>query len=90
MRHRAAAVASLSLVLLAPLAAGAQPATTPAAAPPPTYWTESPSATIPADIQRLARQYLVPGRQWSVAVLPKGMTLADAAALDKAAAQGGR
>ncbi|HKZ07284.1 MAG TPA: trypsin-like peptidase domain-containing protein [Methylomirabilota bacterium] len=54
MRHRAAAVASLSLVLLAPVAAGAQPATTPAASPPgPTYWTESASATIPADIQRL-------------------------------------
>ncbi|MGV7119945.1 M16 family metallopeptidase [Sphingopyxis sp. 550A] len=48
------------------------------------------SSITPADIQRLARQYLVPGRQWSVAVLPKGMTLADAAALDKAAAQGGR
>jgi serine protease Do len=54
MRHRAAAVASLSLVLLAPVAAGAQPATTPAATPPsPTYWTESPSGVVPADIQRL-------------------------------------
>jgi zinc protease len=48
------------------------------------------SSITPADIQRLARQYLVSDRQWSVAILPKGMTLADAAALDKAAAQGGR
>ncbi|HEX2814042.1 MAG TPA: insulinase family protein [Sphingopyxis sp.] len=48
------------------------------------------SSITPADIQRLARQYLVSERQWSVAILPKGMTLADAAALDKAAAQGGR
>lgn len=39
-----------------------------------------------ADVQRLAKQYLTPRRQWSLAILPKGMTLADAAALDVAAA----
>ncbi|MGN6291061.1 MAG: M16 family metallopeptidase [Sphingopyxis terrae] len=43
-----------------------------------------------ADIQRLARQYLVPGRKWSLAVLPKGMTLAQAAALDAGAIGGGK
>lgn len=43
------------------------------------------SSVTPADIQRLAKTYLVPDRQWSLAILPKGMTLADAAALDKAA-----
>lgn len=44
-----------------------------------------------ADIQRLARQYLSPDRQWSLAVLPKDMTLADAAALDSVpAVAGGR
>jgi zinc protease len=43
-----------------------------------------------ADIQRLARQYLVPGRKWSLAVLPKGMTLAQAAALDGGAIGGGK
>ena len=49
------------------------------------------SGITPADIQRLAREYLVPARQWSLAILPKGMTLADAAALDRAAAPtGGR
>ncbi len=50
------------------------------------------SSITAADIQRLARQYLAPGRQWSVAVLPKGMTLADAAALETApaAVAGGR
>ena len=32
------------------------------------------------DIQRLARQYLTPARQWSMAILPQGMTLADGAA----------
>lgn len=48
------------------------------------------SAVTSADIQRLARQYLVPERQWSLAILPKGMTLADAAALDAGVAQGGR
>ncbi|WP_374525529.1 M16 family metallopeptidase [Sphingopyxis sp.] len=51
------------------------------------------SSVTPADIQRLAKAYLVPARQWSLAILPKGMTLAGAAALDKAAstaAAGGR
>lgn len=50
------------------------------------------SAVTAADIQRLARQYLSPDRQWSLAILPKGMTLADAAALDveKGAPAGGR
>ncbi|MBA3942773.1 MAG: insulinase family protein, partial [Sphingopyxis sp.] len=49
------------------------------------------SSITAADIQRLARQYLAPGRQWSVAVLPKGMTLADARALGAAqGAAGGR
>ncbi|WP_432767906.1 MAG: insulinase family protein [Sphingopyxis sp.] len=48
-----------------------------------------------ADVQRLARQYLTPNRQWSLAILPQGMTLADASALDvpaaaPAAAVGGR
>lgn len=43
-----------------------------------------------ADIQRLAREYLVPSRQWSLAILPKGMTLADASALGKATAPGTR
>ncbi len=40
------------------------------------------SAVTAADVQRLARQYLTPDRQWSLAILPKGMTLADASALD--------
>ena len=49
------------------------------------------SAVTAADVQRLARQYLTPERQWSLAILPKGMTLADASALDDApAAVGGR
>lgn len=43
-----------------------------------------------ADIQRLAQQYLAPARQWSLAILPKGMTLADAAALNPPATAGGR
>ncbi len=52
---------------------------------------ESDIASITAaDVQRLARQYLAPARQWSVAVLPKGMTLADAAAMNAASAGGGR
>ena len=42
------------------------------------------SAVTAADIQRLARQYLTPARQWSLAILPKGMTLADASALGAA------
>ena len=37
-----------------------------------------------ADVQRLAKQYLTPRRQWSLAILPKGMTLTEAAALDVA------
>jgi zinc protease len=44
------------------------------------------SAVTAADIQRLARQYLTPARQWSLAILPKGMTLADASAQGAAAA----
>jgi zinc protease len=50
------------------------------------------SAITSADVQRLARQYLTPARQWSLAILPKGMTLADASALDAAPvpAAGGR
>ncbi|SKB83547.1 M16 family metallopeptidase [Sphingopyxis flava] len=46
----------------------------------------------PADIQRLAKQYLEPARQWSLAILPKGMTLADASAMDRpsAVSAGGR
>ena len=50
------------------------------------------SSVTPADIQRLAKAYLLPSRQWSLAILPKGMTLADAAALDKVASgtSGGR
>lgn len=35
------------------------------------------------DIQRLARRYLRAGDQWSLAILPRGMTLADAAALER-------
>lgn len=49
------------------------------------------AAVTSADVQRLARQYLVPAKQWSMAVLPAGMTLAEAAALDVApAVSGGR
>ncbi|HET6526402.1 M16 family metallopeptidase [Sphingopyxis sp.] len=50
------------------------------------------AAVTAADLQRLARQYLAPERQWSLAILPKGMTLADASALDAspAPAAGGR
>ena len=48
-------------------------------------------AVTSADIQRLARQYLTPDKQWSLAILPQGMTLADASALNGAApAAGGR
>ncbi len=50
---------------------------------------EDINGVTPADIQRLARAYLLPARQWSLAILPKGMTLADAAALDAAAATAG-
>jgi len=51
------------------------------------------SAVTAADVQRLARQYLTPERQWSLAILPKGMTLAEASTLDAAppsAVVGGR
>lgn len=50
------------------------------------------AAVTAADVQRLAREYLTPDRQWSLAILPKGMTLADASALDAspAPAIGGR
>ncbi|WP_137753209.1 M16 family metallopeptidase [Sphingopyxis sp. L1A2A] len=44
------------------------------------------SAVTAADVQRLAQQYLTPARQWSLAILPKGMTLADASALGAATA----
>lgn len=40
------------------------------------------STVTAADVQRLARQYLTPDRQWSLAILPNGMTLADASALN--------
>lgn len=46
------------------------------------------SAVTAADIQRLARAYLKPDRQWSMAILPQGMSLADASALGKAAVGG--
>ncbi len=50
------------------------------------------SAVTAADVQRLAQRYLAPERQWSLAILPKGMTLADASALGAATAPaaGGR
>lgn len=49
------------------------------------------SAVTAADIQRLARQYLTPDKQWSLAILPQGMTLAEAAALNAPApVAGGR
>ncbi len=44
---------------------------------------EDISAVTAADIQRLARRYLKPDRQWSGAVLPQGMSLADASALGR-------
>ena len=44
------------------------------------------AAVTAADVQRLAQQYLTPQRQWSLAILPKGMTLADASALGVATA----
>jgi serine protease Do len=49
MRHQAAVVAVLSLLLSLAGVAGAQQASPPS----PTYWTESPAASVPADIQRL-------------------------------------
>ena len=36
------------------------------------------AAVTAADVQRLAREYLTPRRQWSLAILPRGMTLAAA------------
>lgn len=48
------------------------------------------AAVTAADVQRLAQQYLVRDKQWSLAILPAGMTLADASALDAPAAVGGR
>lgn len=48
------------------------------------------AAVTAADVQRLARRYLKPDRQWSLAILPKGMTLADASALEDASTVGGR
>ncbi|MGH6650268.1 MAG: M16 family metallopeptidase [Sphingopyxis sp.] len=49
-------------------------------------------AVTAADIQRLAKQYLVADKQWSLAILPTGMTLAEASALGSSAsaAAGGR
>ena len=38
------------------------------------------SGVTAADIQRLARAFLKPDRQWSLAILPEGTTLADASA----------
>ena len=52
MRTRAALIV-LSLVALLASAAGAQQPATKVETPPPTYWTETPAAPIPADIQRL-------------------------------------
>ncbi len=43
------------------------------------------AAVTAADVQRLARRYLSPDRQWSMAILPQGMTLAEASALGKGA-----
>ncbi|OHD04282.1 MAG: peptidase M16 [Sphingopyxis sp. RIFCSPHIGHO2_01_FULL_65_24] len=53
---------------------------------------EDIGAVTAADIQRLARLYLAPDKQWSLAILPTGMTLAEASALNApaAAAAGGR
>jgi serine protease Do len=54
MRYRAAAFIVLSLVVLLASAVDAQQPVAPAAgAPAPSYWTESPAAPVPADIQRL-------------------------------------
>ena len=40
------------------------------------------ASVTPADIQRLAKQYLIADKQWSLAILPTGMTLAEASALN--------
>lgn len=49
------------------------------------------ASVTPADVQRLAKRYLQSDRQWSVAILPQGMTLAEAAAAGETpAAAGGR
>lgn len=50
---------------------------------------EDISAVTAADIQRLARRYLKPDRQWSGVVLPQGMSLADASALGRADGRAG-
>lgn len=47
------------------------------------------AAVTAADIQRLAKQYLVPAKQWSIAILPAGMTLAEASAQNKPAGSAG-
>ena len=46
-------------------------------------------AVTAADIQRLAKLYLTNDKQWSLAILPTGMTLAEASALNGPAATGG-
>jgi zinc protease len=46
-------------------------------------------AVTAADIQRLAKLYLTPDKQWSLAILPTGMTLAEASAQGSTAAGGG-
>lgn len=46
-------------------------------------------AVTAADIQRLAKLYLTPDKQWSLAILPTGMTLAEASAQGSATAGGG-
>ena len=49
------------------------------------------AGVTPEDIQRLAKLYLTADKQWSLAVLPTGMTLAEASALNApASAAGGR
>lgn len=47
------------------------------------------AGVTPVDVQRLAREYLTPDKQWSLAILPTGMTLAEASATDKPAVAGG-
>lgn len=49
---------------------------------------EDIAAVTAADVQRLARHYLLPDRQWSMAILPQGMTLAEASALGEGAPAG--
>ncbi|MBL8651501.1 MAG: insulinase family protein [Sphingopyxis sp.] len=47
------------------------------------------AAVSAADIQRLAQLYLQSDKQWSLAILPAGMTLAEASALNQPAASAG-